>query len=103
MITMSKILKHFLLIIVCIFSLVVITINLDSLEDIYRTRRDFIISNNILEDCNLAVDKYANLSYESYDPLQFASYVNSNDNLPCATIAGYHYRLEEKKESDEMG
>ena len=100
MITMSKILKHILLIIVCIFSLVVITINLDSLEDIYRTRRDFIISNNILEDCNLAVDKYANLSYESYDPLQFATFVNSSDNLPCATIAGYYYRTELSKLSE---
>lgn len=100
MITMSKILKHFLLIIVCIFSLVVITINLDSLEDIYRTRRDFIISNNILEDCNLAVNKYANLSYESYDPLQFATFVNSSDNLPCATIAGYYYRTELSKLSE---
>lgn len=94
---MSKIIKHFVLLIVSICSLVVITINEYSVYEIDSTRKNFVSENILFEDYNFAIRKEVNLKYESYDPLQFASYVNSSDNLPCATIAGYHYRLEEKK------
>lgn len=96
---MSKLLKHLFLIIVSICLLVVITINSYSLCEKYRTSKDFISSNYILEEYSLAIDKYANLSYESYDPLQFASIVNTSNNLPCATIAGYRYELVKKENS----
>ena len=94
---MSKIIKHFVLLIVSICSLVVITINEYSVYEIDSTRKNFVSENILFEDYNFAIRKEVNLKYESYDPLQFASHVNSSDNLPCATIAGYHYRLEEKK------
>lgn len=96
---MSKLLKHLFLIIVSICLLVVITINGYSLCENYRTSEDFISRNYILEEYSLAIEKYAQLSYESYDPLQFASIVNTNNNLPSATIAGYHYKLVKKENS----
>lgn len=93
--TMSKILKHFLLIAVSLFSLVVITINENSVSELYWERSDFQNAYYIYEDYTLAIRKNANLKHEFYDSSKFASYVNSDDNLPCATIAGYHFRLEE--------
>lgn len=95
--TMSKILKHFLLIAVSLFSLVVITINENRVSELYWERSDFQNAYYIDEDYNLAIRKNANLRYEFYDSSKFTSYVNSDDNLPCATIAGYHFRLEEKQ------
>ena len=95
--TMSKILKHFLLIAVSLFSLVVITINENRVSELYWERSDFQNAYYIDEDYNLAIRKDANLRYEFYDSSKFTSYVNSDDNLPCATIAGYHFRLEEKR------
>lgn len=95
--TMSKILKHFLLIAVSLFSLVVITINENRVSELYWERRDIQNAYCIDEDYNLAIRKNANLRYEFYDSSRFTSYVNSDDNLPCATIAGYHFRLEEKQ------
>ena len=97
--TMSKILKHFLLIAVSLFSLVVITINENRVSELYWERSDFQNAYYIDEDYNLAIRKNANLRYEFYDSSKFTSYVNSDDNLPCATIAGYHFRLEEKQNS----
>lgn len=94
---MSKILKHFLLIAVSLFSLVVITINENSVSELYWERSDFQNAYYIYEDYTLAIRKNANLRYEFYDSSKFTSYVNSDDNLPCATIAGYHFRLEEKQ------
>lgn len=94
---MSKILKHFLLIAVSLFSLVVITINENRVSELYWERRDIQNAYCIDEDYNLAIRKNANLRYEFYDSSRFTSYVNSDDNLPCATIAGYHFRLEEKQ------
>ena len=96
---MSKILKHFLLIAVSLFSLVVITINENRVSELYWERSDFQNAYYIDEDYNLAIRKNANLRYEFYDSSKFTSYVNSDDNLPCATIAGYHFRLEEKQNS----
>ena len=95
--TMSKILKHFLLIAVSLFSLVIITINENRVSELYWERSDFQNAYYIDEDYNLAIRKNANLRYEFYDSSKFTSYVNSDDNLPCATIAGYHFRLEEKQ------
>lgn len=95
--TMSKILKHFLLIAVSLFSLVVITINENSVSELYWERSDFQNAYYIYEDYTLAIRKNANLKHEFYDSSKFASYVNSDDNLPCATIGGYHFRLEEKQ------
>lgn len=99
---MSKLLKHLFLIIVSICLLVVITINGYSLCENYRTSEDFISRNYILEEYSLAINKNAYLSYESYDPLQFASIVNTSNNLPSATIAGYRYRREENKNATSM-
>ena len=98
---MSKILKHFLLIAVSLFSLVVITINENRVSELYWERSDFQNAYYIDEDYNLAIRENANLRYEFYDSSKFTSYVNSDDNLPCATIAGYHFRLEEKQNPEK--
>ena len=71
---MSKILKHFLLIAVSLFSLVVITINENSVSELYWERSDFQNAYYIYEDYTLAIRKNANLKHEFYDSSKFASY-----------------------------
>lgn len=99
---MSKNLQHIILIVVSLFSLVFITINEDKIDDTYYTRSNFQSTYHIYEDYNFAISKNANLKYESYDNSEFASHINSCDNMPCTIIAGHHFRLE-KKENQRNG
>lgn len=98
---MSIILQHIILIVVSLFSLVFITINEDKIDDTNYTRSNFQSTYHIYEDYNFAISKIANLKYESYDNSEFASHINSCDNMPCTIIAGHHFRLEEKRKPEK--